>query len=83
MNSRLRLADDDRDRKDKTKDMVFDLVRSHISSLSNEGAEPTDVGLEVDDIIPGKGKGLVIVLYGMPFPFSFIIAKSNIVIIFL
>lgn len=56
-NSRLRLADGDR-----TKNMLLDLVSSHISSSKTE--EASERGLEVDDIIPGKGKGLVILLYG-------------------
>jgi hypothetical protein len=45
------------------KDLLFNLVRSHISE-SNQAKRPRDA-LEVDDIIPGKGKGLVILLYGM------------------
>ncbi|PKY01736.1 P-loop containing nucleoside triphosphate hydrolase protein, partial [Aspergillus campestris IBT 28561] len=58
-NSRLRLADGDR-----TKNMLLDLVSSHISS--SKTGEASERGLEVDDIIPGKGKGLVILLYGPP-----------------
>ena len=58
-NTRLQLADDN-----KTKDMLFDLVQSHISTAKQK-AESEEIGLEVDDIIPGKGKGLVILLYGM------------------
>lgn len=46
-----------------TKNLLFNLVRSHISE-SNQAKRPRDA-LEVDDIIPGKGKGLVILLYGM------------------
>lgn len=63
-NSRLQLADDH-----KTKDLLFDLVRSHISSAPGQARDLTDVNLKVDDIIPGKGKGLVILLYGMPLEF--------------
>jgi hypothetical protein len=58
-NSRLRLANDE-----STKQMLFDLVQSHISSTTKTGDEHREMGLEVDDIIPGKGKGLVILLYG-------------------
>jgi hypothetical protein len=46
-----------------TKRLLFNLVRSHISE-TNQAKRPRDA-LEVDDIIPGKGKGLVILLYGM------------------
>jgi hypothetical protein len=63
--SRLQLADDE-----KTKDLLFDLVASHISSTSRQTEKTMDRSLEVDDIIPGKGKGLVILLYGMVFAFS-------------
>jgi len=65
--SRLRLADGE-----STKDLLFALVRSHISSTPKKSEETRKVGLEVDDIIPGKGKGLVILLYGMGFSFSLI-----------
>lgn len=58
-NTRLQLADDN-----KTKNMLFSLVQSHVSTISQE-ANPEEGGLEVNDIIPGKGKGLVILLYGM------------------
>lgn len=54
--SRLQLADSD------TKELLFDLVRSHVST-SKKGKENR---LEVNDIIPQKGKGLVILLYGPP-----------------
>ncbi|KAH7033534.1 uncharacterized protein B0I36DRAFT_321640 [Microdochium trichocladiopsis] len=64
--SRLKLADEN------TKHVLFDLVRSHKSN-SNHGGSATQnrlsdkvQGLEVDDIVPGKGKGLVILLYGPP-----------------
>lgn len=58
-----------------TKELLFDLVTSHrFSHATNE--EDDESGLEVDDIIPRKGKGLVILLYGMapflPFPASFL-----------
>ncbi|KAL7789035.1 P-loop containing nucleoside triphosphate hydrolase protein [Trichoderma ceciliae] len=59
--TRLQLADGD-----KTKDLLLDLVRSHVSSATGQTAESRDMALEVDDIIPGKGKGLVILLYGPP-----------------
>lgn len=62
-NSRLMLNDD------STKEMLLNLVQSHISSTQDTGDEPREMGLEVDDIIPGKGKGLVILLYGW-FPLS-------------
>ncbi|GAB1313182.1 AAA+ ATPase domain-containing protein [Madurella fahalii] len=74
-NSRLKLADDSGPDKRKTKgkkaeaqstkDLLFDLVRSHVSSTAEMSNDNED-GLEVDDIIPGKGKGLVILLYGPP-----------------
>ena len=52
--TRLKLADGD-----ETKNMILDLVKGHGTS------DPTrDDGLEVDDIIARKGKGLVILLYG-------------------
>lgn len=70
--SRLRLADDD-----KTKDLLFDLVRSHISSTPKETMDSTDIGLEVDDITPGKGKGLVILLYGTTLFSCPVIIKQN------
>lgn len=57
--SRLHLSDDNK------KTLLHDLVRSHISSTSPEEKKQRDKALEVDDIIPGKGKGLVILLYGM------------------
>ena len=65
--SRLRLADGD-----KTKDLLFDLVRSHISTSEKETPENvvSEDELEVNDIIPGKGKGLVILLYGIFLFFS-------------
>lgn len=55
-NSRLQLADKD------TKALLFNLVRSHASTnfMNNDEGK----ALEVDDIVPGKGKGLVILLYG-------------------
>lgn len=54
--TRLKLADGD-----ETKNMILDLVKGHgTSDLSR------DDGLEVDDIIARKGKGLVILLYGPP-----------------
>lgn len=47
-----------------TKEFLLDLVSSHTSTtVSKKDPDQTDA-LEVDDIIPGKGKGLVILLYG-------------------
>ncbi|GAP93213.1 putative phd-finger domain-containing protein [Rosellinia necatrix] len=57
-NSRLKLADDD------SKDLLFDLVRCHVSSEAQSGKGGRQ--LSVDDLVPGKGKGLVILLYGPP-----------------
>lgn len=53
--SRLKLADGE-----KTKDMILNLVLGHGTSDSVQND-----GLEVDDIIARKGKGLVILLYGL------------------
>ncbi|RYP48745.1 hypothetical protein DL768_005402 [Monosporascus sp. mg162] len=72
-NSRLKLADDiDRDMEKRgkkednsTKTLLLDLVRSHTSTTVRKGGDAEET-LEVDDIIPGKGKGLVILLYGPP-----------------
>lgn len=44
-----------------TKKLLLDLVRNHIGERES-GAEEQE--LEVDDIIPEKGKGLVVLLYG-------------------
>ncbi|KAI1147740.1 hypothetical protein F4825DRAFT_129632 [Nemania diffusa] len=57
-NSRLKLAEED------TKRLLFDLVRCHVSSEVQDDDDTQS--LEVDDIVPGKGKGLVILLYGPP-----------------
>ncbi|KAL6815071.1 P-loop containing nucleoside triphosphate hydrolase protein [Trichoderma sp. SZMC 28015] len=57
--NRLHLDDDG-----EKKELLFNLVRSHISETNQ--AKRTRDALEVDDIIPGKGKGLVILLYGPP-----------------
>lgn len=59
-NKRLQLADDTRNK--KTKNLLFDLVRSHISSSTED--RNNDRSLEVNDIVAGKGKGLIILLYG-------------------
>ncbi|KAI0897170.1 P-loop containing nucleoside triphosphate hydrolase protein [Annulohypoxylon nitens] len=59
-NTRLQLADNN-----KTKDMLFSLVKSHVSTRNQE-KKIEEGGLEVNDIISGKGKGLVILLYGPP-----------------
>jgi hypothetical protein len=48
-----------------TKAMLLDLVRSHISTSNLDDENGNGDILAVDDIIPGKGKGLVILLYGM------------------
>jgi len=53
--SRLKLADGN-----DTKDMILNLVSGH----GNIDPEAGDGGLEVDDIVAKKGKGLVILLYG-------------------
>ncbi|KAI2620662.1 P-loop containing nucleoside triphosphate hydrolase protein [Hypomontagnella submonticulosa] len=58
-NNRLQLADDE-----ETKKLLYSLVRTHI--LTSKKVEPGEPNLEVDDIVPGKGKGLVILLYGPP-----------------
>ena len=63
---RLRLEND------KTKDLLFDLVCSHISSTTDTAIR----SLEVNNIIPKKGKGLVILLYGMFF-LSFNVVKMG------
>ncbi|UNI23973.1 hypothetical protein JDV02_009758 [Purpureocillium takamizusanense] len=73
-NLRLKLADDvvdsSKKRNDKkaekisTKDLLLDLVRSHTSTMEHIGE--VDEMLRVDDVIAGKGKGLVILLYGPP-----------------
>ncbi|KAK3399130.1 hypothetical protein B0T20DRAFT_497259 [Sordaria brevicollis] len=62
-NTRLQLADDKK-RSGNTKSLLFDLVRSHISSSTDD--RKGNRGLEVNDIVPGKGKGLIILLYGPP-----------------
>ncbi|KAK8074086.1 aaa family atpase [Apiospora phragmitis] len=54
--SRLQLDDDD------TKPLLLNLVKSHVSNSKKQAQR----GLEVDDIIPRKGKGLVVLLYGPP-----------------
>lgn len=71
-NDRLRLSDDStggfKSKDLSTKQLLFDLVRSHISADPSNTANPDaseDKLLEVDDIVPGKGKGLVILLYGI------------------
>lgn len=56
--SRLQLADKN------TKGLLFDLVRSHISTTTRSGS-PKNQALKVDDFVPDKGKGLVILLYGI------------------
>jgi hypothetical protein len=69
--SRLKLADDTtyrsskKDKEDSTKALLLDLVRSHTSTTVKEDAEDEEK-LNVDDIIPDKGKGLIILLYGPP-----------------
>lgn len=53
-NTRLKLADGE-----KTKDMILELVKGHENSAPSQNE-----GLEVDDVVARKGKGLVILLYG-------------------
>lgn len=68
--TRLQLADP------KTKDLLFDLVQSH-RSKTERNTDRKEAALEVDDIVPGKGKGLVILLYGIAsFRCTFIIGHS-------
>jgi len=52
---RLKLADGE-----KTKNMILELVTGHGTSADGEHDD-----LQVDDIIARKGKGLVILLYGL------------------
>jgi SpoVK/Ycf46/Vps4 family AAA+-type ATPase len=47
---------------ENTKKLLYSLVTSHISA--NNKIKDDYEKLEVDDIVPGKGKGLVILLYG-------------------
>ena len=54
--ARVKLADGE-----ETKKMILNLVRSHGMADSKDD----DSGLRVDDIVAEKGKGLVILLYGM------------------
>lgn len=61
--TRLQLADDKKRSDNTTKSLLFDLVRSHSSSSTED--RNANRNLEVNDIVPGKGKGLVILLYGM------------------
>ncbi|KAI0399292.1 hypothetical protein F4802DRAFT_590377 [Xylaria palmicola] len=58
-NSRLRLADED------SKTLLFDLIKCHVSSETQE-SDDGEKQLMVNDIVPGKGQGLVILLYGPP-----------------
>ena len=53
--TRLVLADGE-----KTKTMILNLVKGH-----GTNGLPQKDGLEVNDIVARKGKGLVILLYGM------------------
>ncbi|KAF5591277.1 AAA family [Fusarium pseudocircinatum] len=58
---RTNFDDDD----NSTKKLLLDLVNSHTST--NPGLDEEDENaLDVDDIIPDKGKGLIIFLYGPP-----------------
>ena len=52
---RVKLADGE-----ETKEMILNLVNGHRTADSKDD----DSGLEVDDIVAKKGKGLVILLYG-------------------
>ena len=56
---RLQLADGN-----ETKSLIYDLVKSHTPSEPGRSLE----GLEVEDIVAKKGKGLVILLHGTPPP---------------
>ncbi|KAF5629995.1 AAA family [Fusarium tjaetaba] len=66
---RLKLADDEAPKTRKgnggTKKLLLDLVTSHTSAKTQRDDED-EQGLDVDDIIPDKGKGLIILLYGPP-----------------
>ncbi|KAI8294486.1 hypothetical protein K4K56_002110, partial [Colletotrichum sp. SAR 10_98] len=71
--SRLKLADDIDNKKikggkkDEIKRGKKDLVGSHASTTARKNhVDEDDHKLEVNDIITGKGKGLVILLYGPP-----------------
>ncbi|KAI8180184.1 hypothetical protein K4K52_013036 [Colletotrichum sp. SAR 10_76] len=71
--SRLKLADDIDNKKikggkkDEIKRGKKDLVGSHASTTARKNHfDEDDHKLEVNDIITGKGKGLVILLYGPP-----------------
>ncbi|KAH8204871.1 hypothetical protein TruAng_000910 [Truncatella angustata] len=57
--SRLQLAED------ATKDLLLELVKSHVSN-HGESSNKAERCLEIDDIIPHKGKGLIVLLYGPP-----------------
>ena len=77
-NDRLRLVDDSagsfKSKELSTKRLLFDLVSSHISTVPSSTPDQRNSGdktLEVDDIVPGKGKGLVILLYGMTYFLSY------------
>lgn len=67
--SRLILADED------TKNLLFDLVRCHVSSEA-QGNDDKKL-LSVDDIVPGKGKGLVILLYGNYNSGHYLVSAAN------
>lgn len=54
--NRLKLADGE-----DTKTMLLNLVKGHGTTQSASGKH----GLEIDDIVVNKGKGLVILLYGL------------------
>ncbi|KAF6802117.1 AAA family [Colletotrichum sojae] len=70
--SRLKLADDvditkTKKEENTTKAFLLNLVRSHASTrVRKSHADEENDKLEVNDIISGKGKGLVILLYGPP-----------------
>lgn len=58
----------------------MDLISSHTTApLGGHGAdaEEKQLSLEVDDIIPGKGKGLVVLLYGKEYPKSPCLSRRN------
>ncbi|KAF5590034.1 AAA family ATPase [Fusarium pseudoanthophilum] len=66
---RLKLADDEAPKTRKgnggTKKLLLDLVTSHTSAKTQRDDED-EQDLDIDDIIPDKGKGLIILLYGPP-----------------
>jgi hypothetical protein len=61
LTSLVRCSGDDK----SNKGLLFDLVRSHTSATVTKSEEKEAYeALEVDDFVKGKGKGLIILLYG-------------------